>query len=230
MSEVSPFGFKHPLSTGFRILSVQGECDSDEKDKERATGPNAIGEVIGASHDGQGWNYNVLFRESGVCVILDEHGELDDPDRYSPAYVDVQTLRDWAAEAHRIRLLEVESENSGGANLDKLVEARASFNFSQLADSLHRVAAMAAAMNQASPGPTLSGAQTATVLAALRYYQENGLADSHRRSDDLNDIVTNGGTVKALSDEQIDALCIQLNFGLPAADADADDFTPTMSM
>ena len=85
MSTANCVGFQHPLPKGTRILSVLGECDRDGDDNERVTGPNAIGEVTDANHrTGQGWSYDVVFQGSGVWVILDEHGELDDAARYKP--------------------------------------------------------------------------------------------------------------------------------------------------
>jgi hypothetical protein len=51
----------------------------------------------------------------------------------------------------------------------------------------------------------LTERQHATILAALRFYQEEGL-------DELpNDIATDCGTVKALDDAEIDALCEEIN-------------------
>lgn len=54
----------------------------------------------------------------------------------------------------------------------------------------------------------LNDREHATVLAALRYWQaqrEEVVAE--------NDIATNGGTVLALTDHEIDALCERLNCG-----------------
>lgn len=52
----------------------------------------------------------------------------------------------------------------------------------------------------------------ATILAALRYYQEQGMGDPFNRSDSIHDIATNGGEVfSSLDAEGIDRLCEQLN-------------------
>jgi hypothetical protein len=52
----------------------------------------------------------------------------------------------------------------------------------------------------------------ATILAALRYYQEQGLGDPANRSDEIHEIATNAGLVLAsLDDQGIDALCDRLN-------------------
>ena len=56
-----------------------------------------------------------------------------------------------------------------------------------------------------------NASELATILAALRNYQQQGLCDPAKRSPDLDDIATNGGTVAALSAEEIDTLCENLN-------------------
>ena len=54
--------------------------------------------------------------------------------------------------------------------------------------------------------------ESSTVLAALRYYQENGQGDPDNRSDAIHDIATNGGEVmSSLDDEGIDDLCERIN-------------------
>lgn len=52
---------------------------------------------------------------------------------------------------------------------------------------------------------------SATILAALRFYQERGMGDPANRSDAINDIATNGGEVISLDAEGIDDLCERLN-------------------
>lgn len=60
----------------------------------------------------------------------------------------------------------------------------------------------------------LDDAEHATVLAALRFYQANGMGDPFNRSDEIHEIATNGGTVlSSLDDEGIDALCERINHG-----------------
>ena len=74
---------KNRLPDGTRIKSFEGECDCDEHDVERETGPEAIG-VIQSSYwsDIQyDWIYTVHFPDSGVVVSLDGI-ELDDTERY----------------------------------------------------------------------------------------------------------------------------------------------------
>jgi hypothetical protein len=57
--------------------------------------------------------------------------------------------------------------------------------------------------------------ELATILAALRYYQEQGLADDPAmRSDEIHDIATNNDNViSSLDGAGIDALCEKYNFG-----------------
>lgn len=55
--------------------------------------------------------------------------------------------------------------------------------------------------------------QMATILAALRYYQQNGQGDPMNRSDDIFDISTRGEEVISLDDAGIDDLCMELNVG-----------------
>jgi hypothetical protein len=63
--------------------------------------------------------------------------------------------------------------------------------------------------------------ELATVLAALRYYQQQGMGDPFNRSEDIHDIATNGGEVfSSLDDEGIDKLCESINHaGLSAGAA-----------
>jgi hypothetical protein len=60
----------------------------------------------------------------------------------------------------------------------------------------------------------LDSRRLATILAALRHYQESGLADDPtKRSDAIHDIATNGGAFPAsMCGEEIDELCERLNF------------------
>lgn len=53
-----------------------------------------------------------------------------------------------------------------------------------------------------------------TIIAALRYWQQNGMGDPFNRSDDLHELATNGGEVlSSLDDQGIDELVVALNFG-----------------
>jgi hypothetical protein len=53
----------------------------------------------------------------------------------------------------------------------------------------------------------ISGTERATLLAALRYWQREGLNSAgHER-----DIATDGGCLEPLSPRQIDALCLSIN-------------------
>lgn len=56
---------------------------------------------------------------------------------------------------------------------------------------------------------TLTNRQLATVLAALRWFQRTDSAETSAE----NDIATNGGTLDALSIDEIDDLCERLNGG-----------------
>lgn len=53
--------------------------------------------------------------------------------------------------------------------------------------------------------------ERATILAALRYYQEYGQAEPALRSDAIHDIATDCGRVISLHAEAIDALCERIN-------------------
>lgn len=59
----------------------------------------------------------------------------------------------------------------------------------------------------------LDEAEFATVLAALRYYQQEGMGEPCNRSDDIQAIATNDDMVTSLDDEGIDILCERLNLG-----------------
>ena len=68
---------------------------------------------------------------------------------------------------------------------------------------------------------TLDDAELGTVLAALRYYQSQGLGDPANRPQEIHDIATAGDTVISLDDGAIDELCERINCG--DSDDDGDD-------
>ncbi len=65
-----------------------------------------------------------------------------------------------------------------------------------------------------APRP-LEGAELATVLAALRYWQREGLMSAGCEQD----IASDGGRIEPLTEGQIDELCERLNCGGDAADS-----------
>lgn len=74
----------------------------------------------------------------------------------------------------------------------------------------------------------LDAQELATVLAALRYYQQAGMGEPGNRSIDIHDIATDGDTVVSLDDQGIDELCERLNLGevgtvAPATHSDEPD-------
>ncbi len=58
---------------------------------------------------------------------------------------------------------------------------------------------------------TVDEAEHATILAALRYYQENGQGDPSNRSDDIHAIAAPDHVMSSLDDDGIDALCERIN-------------------
>lgn len=56
----------------------------------------------------------------------------------------------------------------------------------------------------------LTNRELATVLAALRYWQEDCQCNPDHRRDEIDDIATNGGELAALDDAEVDALCERL--------------------
>lgn len=59
----------------------------------------------------------------------------------------------------------------------------------------------------------LDDRQTATVLAALRYWQREGLNSSGH---EIEKIATNDGEFEAMDAEEIDRLCEEINCGVEA--------------
>jgi hypothetical protein len=60
----------------------------------------------------------------------------------------------------------------------------------------------------------LDSRELGTVLAALRYWQEQGLADDPQyRSDELNDIATCHDAQVSMCGDEIDDLCERINCG-----------------
>lgn len=54
-----------------------------------------------------------------------------------------------------------------------------------------------------------------TILAALRYYQKQGLGDPQMRPVDIHDIATDGDCDTSLNDAGIDVLCERINSEIP---------------
>lgn len=65
------------LRPGDRVISLLGEWDEDENGKERATGPNATGEIRGFADD----HYEVAFANGTHVRITPE--EIADPTQYT---------------------------------------------------------------------------------------------------------------------------------------------------
>ena len=62
--------FAHPLPIGATILSINGETDCDENDRERHTGPMALGKVFRHENGTGEWSYGVHF-SNGTSVHID---------------------------------------------------------------------------------------------------------------------------------------------------------------
>lgn len=62
---------------------------------------------------------------------------------------------------------------------------------------------------------SVDATELATILAALRFYQREGLGDPSNRRDDIHVIATDGDTLISLDTERIDALCERINFDEP---------------
>lgn len=58
-------------------------------------------------------------------------------------------------------------------------------------------------------------AELATILAALRFYQREGLGKPSNRSDDIHLIATDGDSQISLDAEGIDAICERINLNEP---------------
>jgi len=54
-------------------------------------------------------------------------------------------------------------------------------------------------------------AEQNTILAALRFYQQQGMGDPENRSDDIHAIATNCDNDTSLDDAGIDNLCEHIN-------------------
>jgi hypothetical protein len=83
----------------------------------------------------------------------------------------------------------------------------------QLRETVELLQRLTAPAETAPGAVALTDRERGTVLAALRYYQEQGLADDpQRRSDAIHDIATDGDTImSSLCGIEIDALCERLN-------------------
>jgi hypothetical protein len=72
---------------------------------------------------------------------------------------------------------------------------------------------------------TLGSRELATVLAALRYWQREGLMSAGAEQD----IATEGGAFRALPSYKIDDLCGRLNCGAPCAPDKALELVRTIA-
>lgn len=70
---------------------------------------------------------------------------------------------------------------------------------------------------------TLNNQDRNTILAALRFYQENGQGDPDNRSDEIHGIATGGGEDVSMDGAGIDDLCERLNVDSPIASPDQLD-------
>lgn len=102
---------------------------------------------------------------------------------------------------------DVDMEDEGGLDNDEAI------------DNLHEAVSLARSALSEAAGEGSSNAiltsiesdELATILAALRFYQEKGMGNPDNRSDEIHDIATNGDEVTSLDDDGIDALCEKLN-------------------
>ena len=62
---------------------------------------------------------------------------------------------------------------------------------------------------------SVDAAELATILAALRFYQREGLGKPSNRSDDIHLIATDGDSQISLDAEGIDAICERINLNEP---------------
>lgn len=69
----------------------------------------------------------------------------------------------------------------------------------------------------------LTNQERNTILAALRYYQDEGMCEPDNRSDDLHDIATNGNADISLDIEGVDALCVKLNLDYDNLEEEEED-------
>lgn len=61
--------------------------------------------------------------------------------------------------------------------------------------------------------------QIATLIAALRFYQQHGQGDPMNRSIEIHDLAEAGGDVISLDDDGIEELCQHLNLDGKAVDS-----------
>lgn len=54
-----------------------------------------------------------------------------------------------------------------------------------------------------------------TILAALRFYQEEEMCEAANRSGPIDDVATDSGQDVSMDSAEIDDLCVRLNLGEP---------------
>lgn len=76
-----------------------------------------------------------------------------------------------------------------------------------------RKVAEAKAAQAGHAGLRVNDRELATILAALRFYQDGNLQDGRQISDEwIIEVATGGGTLKPLNADEVSALCERLNF------------------
>ncbi len=215
---------KHFLSVGTLITSIHGESNSMDYG-EIFTGPNVEGFIETVIPE-QETCYSVVFPKSGAAIWLTEEevrdatsytigallqdGEVlafDPDDNGNPTKLLVQ----WNGSMSKSYVSGDTLEDFGVHNLREHEAIRVGVTVQELQEAVHQHQLQQFNSQVASAPVQLEREDVGTILAALRYYQQNGQGNPDNRDDAIHDIATVGGELISRDDEGIDDLCNRLN-------------------
>lgn len=211
------------LPVGTLITSILGELNSVDRG-EIHTGPNAEGFIETVIPDQESC-YSVVFPKSGAAIWLTEE-EVRDATSYTigRALVDGEIVGlelddngkpkneivQWDGSLHQTYVSGETLEAYGLHNLREHEAIRVGVTVDHLKDAKHHHSVSQYHAQIAAAAQQLEREDVATILAALRYYQQNGQGDPDNRDDLIHDIATVGGELISRDDEGIDDICERL--------------------
>lgn len=214
---------QHVLSVGTLITSIHGESNAMDFG-EIFTGPNVEGFIETVIPEQESC-YSVVFPKSGAAIWLTEaevrdttnytigaklqDGELlafDLDDDGKPTKLVVQ----WDGSRGKTYVSGDSLEEYGVHNLQPHEAVRLGVTVHELQAAVHQHQLRQFDAQVSSAPLQLEREDVGTILAALRYYQQNGQGNPESRDDAIHDIATGGGQFISRDDEGIDDLCHRL--------------------
>ena len=212
------------LPIGTLITSIHGESNSTGHG-EIHTGPNAEGFIESIQSD-QETCYRIAFQKSGVAILLTE-AEVTDTTQYTIGrsfdegevvglalnheFKQLDLVVQWDGALHQCYCSGESVADFGAYNLREHEAVRVGMTGEELKAAVHQHKVDQYEAKLADVRYRLEREDIATIVAALRYYQQEGQGDPDNRDSMIQDLATAGGEITSRDDDGIDALCEQLN-------------------